>query len=165
MKCELWSTVSIIEKVEIPIKSHANDLIAVVQGTVQRGDTRGRELGFPTANVHGPDAVRLDGVYAGVLQLDPNADGPSYVTAVSVGHRPTFYGRDAMRLLEAHLLDFAGDLYGVDVRIELHSRLRPQRKYVDDRTLIRQLRVDVEATRAWALSNGLEHLLGRSRPV
>ena len=83
--------------------------------------------------------------------------GRRYVTAVSVGHRPTFYGRDAVRLLEAHLLDFAGDLYGKHVRIELHARLRPQRTYVDDRTLVSQLRLDVEGTRAWASANGFDH--------
>lgn len=132
-------------------------MIVVVEGTVQHGDRRGRELGFPTANIHGVDAVRLDGVYAGILQVEPRADGPSYVTAVSVGHRPTFYGRDAARLLEAHLLDFAGDLYGKHVRIELHARLRPQRAYVDERTLVSQLHLDVEGTRAWASANGLDH--------
>lgn len=136
-------------------------MFVVVEGEVRHGDRRGRTLGFPTANIHGPDAVRLDGVYAGTLQVHPAADGPSYVTAVSVGHRPTFYGRDAQRLLEAHLLNFSGDLYGTEVRVELHTRLRPQRKYVDHRTLVDQLRVDVEATRAWARASGLDHLLGR----
>jgi hypothetical protein len=137
-------------------------VIATVEGTVQPGDRRGRELGFPTANVHSPNAVRLDGVYAAILQVEPAADGPSYVAAVSVGHRPTFYGRDGLRLLEAHLLDFAGDLYGRQVRIELHARLRVQRKYVDEGALVRQLGWDVEATRSWARANGWEHLLKRN---
>ena len=147
------------------IESHADDPIAVVEGKVRAGDRRGRELGFPTANVHGPDTVRLDGVYVGVLQLEPADGGPSYVTAVSVGHRPTYYGPDALRLLEAHILDFDGDIYGKHVRIELRSRLRPQRKYVDDRTLVRQLRLDVEATRSWAVAAGLEHLLAQCAPT
>lgn len=134
-------------------------LTAIVEGTVEPGDRRGRELGFPTANVHSPHAVRLDGVYAAILQVDPAGGGPSYVSAVSVGHRPTFYGRDGMRLLEAHLLDFAGDLYGTYVRIDLHTRLRVQRKFVDLPSLVDQLRLDVEGTRAWATINGWEHLL------
>lgn len=138
----------------------SNHTFVVVEGLVQQGDRRGRELGFPTANVHGPDSVRLDGVYTGLFQVEPVANGPSYVAAVSVGHRPTFYGRNSLRLLEAHLLDFAGDLYGRHVRIELHSRLRPQRKYVDELTLVNQLRLDVEATRMWASANGLSHLVG-----
>lgn len=133
--------------------------VIVVHGIVEHGDERGRQLGFPTANIRGIDNVRRDGVYAGTVQVDPAGDGPTYVSAVSVGHRPTYYGKDGLRLLEANLLDFTGDLYDHEVRIELHVRLRPQHKYVDTPTLVRQLHLDVEATRAWALSNGLQHLL------
>jgi len=144
--------------------SHMSKLIAVVEGRVQQGDRRSRDLGFPTANVQFPDAAGLDGVYAGTLQVGHSADGPIYVTAVSVGNGPTFYDTDAVRLLEAHLLDFEGDLYGKQVRIELRTVLRPRHKYVDAPTLVRRLRMDVRATRVWAVANGLEHLLGRSSP-
>lgn len=135
------------------------DRLTVVLGVVEHGDERGRQLGFPTANVRGIEHVRLDGVYAGTLQIDPDSGGPIHVAAVSVGHRPTYYGRDGLRLLEANLLDFEGDLYDHAVRIELHVRLRPQHKFVDTPTLVRQLHLDVEATRSWARCNGLEHLL------
>jgi riboflavin kinase / FMN adenylyltransferase len=131
----------------------------VIEGSVAHGDERGRQLGFPTANLHDVSAVRLDGVYAATFQVDPARSGARYVAAVSVGHRPTYYGRDGIRLLEAHLLDFDGDLYGRWVRIELRVRLRPQHRFVDTPTLVRQLRLDVAATRAWAMSNRLEHLL------
>ena len=131
----------------------------VIEGFVEHGDERGRQLGFPTANLHDVSAVRLDGVYAATVQIDPAGDGPSYVAAVSVGRRPTYYGRDGLRLLEAHLLDFQGDLYGRWVRVELRVRLRPQHRFIDTPTLVRQLRLDVAATRAWAMSNRLEHLL------
>lgn len=142
------------------------DRMTVVLGVVEHGDERGRQLGFPTANVRGIENVRLDGVYAGTLQIDPDEGGPMHVAAISVGHRPTYYGRDGLRLLEANLLDFTGDLYDHPVRIELHVRLRPQHKYVDTPTLVRQLHLDVEATRSWALCNGLEHLLSpESRPA
>ena len=143
----------------------ADEALIVVEGVVQHGDERGRELGFPTANVLGTEAVRLDGVYAGTVQVDPERRGPTFVAAVSVGHRPTFYGRDGLRLLEAHLLGFNGDLYDKTVRIELHVRLRPQHRYVDAPTLVRQLHLDVEATRAWACANGLEELLTVDRPT
>lgn len=135
----------------------------VIDGLVSRGDERGRQLGFPTANVHAADGVRFDGVYAGTVQIDPEHNGPTYVGAVSVGHRPTYYGEEGLRLLEAHLLDYSGDLYGQRIRITLCVRLRPQHKYVDTPALVRQLHLDVEATRAWALANGLQSLL-RSRP-
>jgi Riboflavin kinase len=131
----------------------------IIEGFVEHGDERGRELGFPTANLHDVSAVRLDGVYAATFQIDPADDGPRYVAAVSVGRRPTYYGRDGVRLLEAHLLDFQGDLYGRRVRVELRVRLRPQHRFTDTPTLVRQLRLDVQATRAWAMSNRLEHLL------
>lgn len=133
--------------------------VTVVHGIVEHGDGRGRRLGFPTANIRGIDNVRRDGVYAGTVQVDPADDGPTYVSAISVGHRPTYYGKDGLRLLEANLLDFTGDLYDHEVHIELHVRLRPQHGYVDTPTLVRQLHLDVEATRAWALSNGLQRLL------
>jgi hypothetical protein len=131
----------------------------VIEGFVEHGDERGRQLGFPTANLHDVSAVRLDGVYAATFQIDPAGSGPRYVAAVSVGRRPTYYGRHGVRLLEAHLLDFHGDLYDRWVRVELRIRLRPQHRFTDTPTLVRQLRLDVEATRAWAMSNRLEHLL------
>jgi hypothetical protein len=131
----------------------------VIEGSVEHGDERGRQLGFPTANLRDVSAVRLDGVYAATFQVDPARSGPRYVAAVSVGRRPTYYGRHGIRLLEAHVLDFDGDLYGRWVRIELLVRLRPQHRFVDTPTLVRQLRLDVAATRAWAMSNRLEHLL------
>jgi len=136
----------------------------VVDGIVARGDERGRQLGFPTANVHAADGVRFDGVYAGTVQIDPEHNGPTHVAAVSVGHRPTYYGAEGLRLLEANLLDYSGDLYGQCIRITLRVRLRPQHRYVDTPALVRQLHLDVEATRAWALANGLEALL-RSGPA
>lgn len=131
----------------------------VIEGFVEHGDERGRQLGFPTANLHDVSTVRLDGVYAATFQIDPARSGPRYVAAVSVGRRPTYYGRHGVRLLEAHLLDFHGDLYDRWVRVELRVRLRPQHRFTDTPTLVRQLRLDVEATRAWAMSNRLEHLL------
>ncbi|GAB7005521.1 hypothetical protein JCM18899A_29940 [Nocardioides sp. AN3] len=148
------------ETAPLPVES-IDDLsgVIVVEGVVEHGDQRGRMLGFPTANVRDTDQVRLDGVYAGTLQIDPAASGPMHIAAVSVGHRPTYYGKDGLRLLEANLLDFSGDLYGRAVRIELHVRLRPQHRFVDTATLVRQLHLDVEATRWWAWCNGLAHLL------
>lgn len=131
----------------------------VVEGRVVQGDKRSRTLGFPTANIDGGGALELDGVYAGTLELEVGADKRKYVTAVSAGRRPTLREGGAQLILEAHILDFTGDLYGRDVRVELHTRLRPQFRYVDTPTLIRQLHLDVKATRAWAFANGLEYLL------
>ncbi|MEX5299963.1 riboflavin kinase [Kocuria sp. CPCC 205292] len=121
-----------------------------VEGIVVAGDRRGRLLGFPTANVAVPDQPWRDGVWAATVQIDPARSGPVRLAAVSVGRRPTYYGRDGVRLLEAHLLDFTGDLYGHTVLVRLHERLRPQRRYSGSKELVEQLHRDVAGTRAWA---------------
>ncbi|WP_082498901.1 MULTISPECIES: riboflavin kinase [unclassified Rathayibacter] len=146
----------------------------VISGVVVPGDQRGRLLGFPTANLPLPDGGVSDGVYAGTV-IDA-ADGSEHLAAVSVGRRTSFYGRDGVRLLEAHLLDFAGDLYGHSLRVELHVKLRPQRRYRGAEALVEQLVRDVAATRTWALESaslesasapehrGRRHPVGARRP-
>lgn len=147
--------------VEVPTPRRT-DVALLVEGVVEHGDERGRLLGFPTANVAVPPHGLRDGVWAGTVQLDPLADGtggPVHVAAVSVGHRPTYYGKDGERLLEANLLDFEGDLYGRTVLVRLHVRLRPQRRYAGSAELVDQLRRDVADTRRWAVGAGLGDLL------
>ncbi|WP_432493084.1 riboflavin kinase [Kineococcus gypseus] len=117
-----------------------------VAGVVEHGDARGRTLGFPTANVAVPAHGLRDGVWAGTVQVGQDV----HVAAVSVGHRPTYYGREGARLLEAHLLDFSGDLYGREVLVRLHVRLRPQRRFSGSADLVEQLHRDVADTRTWA---------------
>jgi riboflavin kinase / FMN adenylyltransferase len=119
-----------------------------IRGLVVMGDGRGRELGFPTANVTVADdiAIPADGVYAGEYEL-PN--GSSRLTAISVGTRPTFY-EDGANLVEAYLLDFDGDLYGQHARIKFLRRIRGQVKFESMDDLIGQMRSDVEAVRAGA---------------
>ncbi|PRY10797.1 riboflavin kinase [Kineococcus rhizosphaerae] len=129
------------------------DVVLHVEGVVEHGDQRGRLLGFPTANIGVPEHGLRDGVWAGTVQLDPEHDGPVHVAAVSVGHRPTYYGKDGDRLLEAHLLDFAGDLYDRRVLVRLHVRLRPQRRFSGSGELVEQMQRDVADTRAWAAAS------------
>jgi len=112
-------------------------------GTVVRGAQRGRTIGFPTANVEPEDQlVPGDGVYSGTAEV---AD-VTRPCAISIGRTPTF--GDGGRLVEAHLLDFAGDVYGAPVRLELHRRLRGQRKFDSADALAEQLRRDVAAVRS-----------------
>lgn len=115
-----------------------------IVGTVQHGDKRGRELGFPTANIalDGP-VVPAFGVYA------CRADGRP--AAASIGVRPTFLTHGEP-LLEVHVLDFAGDLYGRHLRVEFLARLRGEVPYVSAQALIDQMHKDVELTRAIAAS-------------
>jgi riboflavin kinase/FMN adenylyltransferase len=120
-----------------------------VDGVVVRGDRRGRELGYPTANVETPPytAIPADGVYAGHLVLrDPSgASGRRHPAAVSVGTNPTFQG--TRRTVEAYLLDFDGDLYGEHVGVEFAHRLRPMAAFAGVEELVAAMAGDVDRTR------------------
>jgi riboflavin kinase/FMN adenylyltransferase len=117
------------------------------RGRVVTGDQRGRLLGFPTANVEVPNRVCLpaDGVYAGWYER-PNGD--VYPCAINLGRRPTFYEHADSSLLEAHLLDFDGDLYGEPAKIRFANFLRSERKFDGIDALVVQLQADVAHARA-----------------
>jgi riboflavin kinase/FMN adenylyltransferase len=111
-----------------------------ITGEVVHGDARGRELGFPTANLVPDDALVCPGhgVYACVAGEHP--------AAVNVGVRPTFQtGRG--ELIEAYLLDFADDIYGSQLTLSFLARLRGERRFADAESLIEQMHRDVERTR------------------
>jgi riboflavin kinase / FMN adenylyltransferase len=116
-------------------------------GVVVRGDGRGRELGFPTANlmVHRYAAVPADGIYAARL-IRGGAHAAELPAAVSIGTNPTFSGRE--RRVEAYVLDFDGDLYGERVGLDFLAHLREQRVYETLEPLVAQIAEDVEQTRA-----------------
>jgi FAD synthase len=119
----------------------------VIEGVVVSGDRRGRELGFPTANVEVPGATTLpsDGVYAGWFE---RPDGCRYRAAISVGLRPTYYSEGGHRLVEAYLLGFEGDLYGERVRVGIGAWVRGQVRFESSQQLIEQMHRDVEAVRS-----------------
>ncbi len=115
-----------------------------VEGVVVRGDQRGRDLGYPTANLQvlPHSAVPADGVYAGRLV---RASGETLPAAISIGTNPTFAG-DEQRV-EAYVLDFAGDLYGESVAVTFTARLRGTERFETPEALVAQMAVDVERTR------------------
>ncbi len=117
-----------------------------VRGPVEHGDERGRELGFPTANMAVPARICLpaDGVYAGTVRLP---DATEHLSAISLGRRPTFYDERGLRLLEPYLLDFDGDLYGQELEVRFAHHLRPQLKFDGVDALITQMHADVASTR------------------
>ncbi|MGW0175122.1 bifunctional riboflavin kinase/FAD synthetase [Rhodococcus sp. NPDC003322] len=125
-----------------------------VEGVVVHGERRGRDLGFPTANIAPPEhaAIPADGVYAAwftVLAQDPVEGslppGVAYKAAVSVGTNPTFSGR--ARTVEAFVLDAAPDLYGQHVAVDFVRRLRGMEKFDSIEALIAQMGRDVDETR------------------
>ena len=118
-----------------------------VRGVVVQGDQRGRTIGFPTANIEVPRAICIpaDGVYAGVLTRANNA---KHVCAINLGRRPTFYEHADHSMLEAHLLDFSGDLYDEKVKVLFTHFLRGERKFENIDALKMQLKHDIEQTRS-----------------
>ncbi|WP_448638462.1 riboflavin kinase [Geodermatophilus sp. URMC 63] len=117
-----------------------------VEGPVVRGEQRGRLIGCPTANVETPAGVRLpaDGVYAG-LASGPPGSGLYRAAAISVGTNPTFDGQ--RRTVEAHLLDFEGDLYDSVLAVRSVRRLRGMLRFADVSELVSAMAQDVQRTR------------------
>jgi riboflavin kinase/FMN adenylyltransferase len=118
----------------------------LVEGPVVRGDARGRELGYPTANLAlDPGiAVPADGVYAGWLLRD-NGEGSRLPAAISVGTNPTFDGTE--RRVEAYVLDAELDLYDEPVAVEFVARLRGMVRFDGIDPLVEAMARDVEDTR------------------
>jgi riboflavin kinase / FMN adenylyltransferase len=116
-----------------------------MRGQVERGDERGRLLGFPTANlsVHTTMLIPQEGVYAGVALLE---DGRVFPAAISLGRRSTFY-EDGWEVLEAYLLDFDEDLFDTQLRVLFTEHLRTQRRFGSAEELVAQIRVDVALVR------------------
>ncbi len=134
----------------------AGDLVAAnamlgrpheVRGAVAHGDARGREIGFPTANVAVPDDIALpaDGIYAGWYE---RPDGSVHPTAISLGRRPTFYVEAKQSLLECHLLEFDGDLYDEPARVRFVERLRGEVRFDSVDELVVQIGLDCKAAAA-----------------
>ncbi len=117
-----------------------------VRGVVSHGDARGRELGFPTANVSVPGDILLpaDGIYAGWYE---RPDGTVHPTAISLGRRPTFYEEAHASLLEAHLLDFSGDLYDEAAKVRFVARLRGEVRFDGVDALVEQMHRDCAQAR------------------
>jgi riboflavin kinase/FMN adenylyltransferase len=116
-----------------------------VRGVVVRGEGRGRQLGFPTANLsigEGDKLIPPQGIYAVRASLRSG----TYTGALHLGPRPTFEGSPPT--IELHVLDFEGDLYGERVRVDFVSWLREIRPFATVEALVDQMREDVEAARS-----------------
>jgi len=115
----------------------------VLRGTVVRGHRRGHDLGFPTANLAVEDQlIPADGVYSGTALVDQRP----HLCAISIGTNPTF--GDGVRQVEAHLLDFDGDLCGRRIGVALHQWIRVQQRFESPEQLATQLRRDIAFVRA-----------------
>jgi len=137
---------ALVEAGEVDIAARFLGAPFQLRGEVVHGDKRGRELGFPTANLV-PDETLVcpgHGVYV--------ARCGEACAAVNVGVRPTF-GMGLALLVEAYLLDTTADLYGSELRLEFLTRLRGERRFDSAEELVAQMRQDVCDTRAWWASH------------
>ncbi len=114
-----------------------------LEGVVVKGDQRGRTIGFPTANLSVWEELLLpaNGVYATAAVVD----GKTFMAATNIGTRPTVDGRSVV--VEPHLLDFSGDLYGRTLRLHFYHRVRPEKKFDSLDALKAQIARDVQTTR------------------
>ena len=114
----------------------------ILTGTVTTGRKIGRTLDFPTANLQFSDGVLLPrfGVYASKAVFD----GKIYSAVTNVGVRPTVNGTGVTA--ETHLLDFVGDLYGKEIRLEFYKFIRPEQKFADLNALKSQIAADIKAS-------------------
>jgi riboflavin kinase/FMN adenylyltransferase len=127
-----------LESGDVALATHLLTRDFAVEGIVQRGDERGRELGYPTANLVLGDYLRPRyGIYAVRVTLD---DGSEHPGVASFGVRPTF--EPAVELLEAHLFDFDGDLYGRKIEVALHAFIRDEKRFDDIQGLVAHMKED-----------------------
>lgn len=125
-----------------------------LSGTVEHGVARGRELGYPTANLHVPNwtCIPKDGIYAAYAHV-AGEDANARQAMVYIGSRPTFDNGD--RLVEVNILDFDGDLYTREIEIEFVAFVRDDAAFETVAALVRQIAIDERETRA---------ILGHSSP-
>jgi riboflavin kinase/FMN adenylyltransferase len=115
-----------------------------VVGRVVHGESRGKELGFPTANLEMCGLHPAKGVYVVQVELPMASEGPVWGVA-NLGVQPTFNGRSFCA--EVHLLDFDGDLYGKELKVYFVDRIRSERKFASSQELVARIEVDVSEAR------------------
>ena len=115
-----------------------------ISGVIIEGDRRGRELGFPTANIQPDSTITVpgNGIYATIVEIN----GKSHKAATSIGVRPTFE-TSGVRTIETFILDYDGDLYGQQMQIEFISRTRSEIAFESTEKLITQMNKDVDEVR------------------
>jgi riboflavin kinase/FMN adenylyltransferase len=117
-----------------------------ISGHVIEGDKLGRQLGFPTANLDATGRLLPEnGVYAGLTKIQKQI----FPVALNIGWRPTVASAKPELRVEAHLLNFNGDLYGMELEVEIGEKLREERQFSSVAELIKQIQLDVNKTQRW----------------
>jgi riboflavin kinase / FMN adenylyltransferase len=116
-----------------------------LRGEIIAGDQRGRSIGIPTANLKISSLKLIP--RAGVYACKATVHGKTYAAAVNIGVRPTFTHGDEITHVEAHLLDYSGDLYGEYLKLEFVEHLRNEQKFSSIDSLVKQIYADIQQTR------------------
>ena len=128
-----------------------------IEGKVVSGAKRGRTIGFPTANLENIQTLLpMNGVYAALC----NIGNKTFATAVNIGPNPTF--SELSQKVEAHLLDFEGDLYDHTIEINFLEKIRNVKTFVDKNALVQQLELDIQQTRNLVFADNPEFFNKRS---
>lgn len=125
-------------------------------GQVVRGEQRGREIGFPTANIDCHDAYLLPA--PGVYAVRMNVRGKWHKGVASIGFKPTFHERLTEAVIEVFLLNFTGDLYGEDVSVEWRKKIRDEKKFSSVEALVREMKKDVARAKDYFAAKKNENL-------
>ena len=145
---EIVSTTGVRQCVEAGEVERAKVLLGrpyALEGVVVHGEARGRDLGFPTANLQAPPDILVpaNGIYATRATVHgATGQGVTHDSVTSIGVRPTF--GDGRRTIETYIMDFDGDLYGKGLTLDLVKRIREERKFTDVESLVAQIRMDVQ---------------------
>lgn len=120
------------------------------EGIVEKGDKRGRELGFPTANIFASDRYSLpsNGVYVTLT----NYNGVNYRSITNVGTKPTFTDSAGINV-ENHLFDFSKEIYGENIKVYFIKKIRAEKKFNSANDLIEQIRQDIDTCQNWFINN------------
>jgi len=112
-----------------------------IKGTVEHGDGRGKHIGIPTANISvwEKKLIPSEGVYAAYIYINKK----KFPTVVSIGYRPTFYELPGQQTIEAHILNFSEQIYGMQIKLQFISRLREEKKFGSVKELMNQVRKDI----------------------
>lgn len=128
--------------------SEANTLLGYpypISGEIIHGDGRGKHIGIPTANIEPwhEKLIPSNGVYAAMASVK----GGMHKAVVNIGHRPTFYLKPAKKTIEIHLLDFNKEIYGNQLKLEFHNRIRDELKFGSAEELMDQIKKDIMTSR------------------
>ncbi len=143
------SSTRICECIEEGKMKEASELLGypyVIEGKIVHGNAKGTGIGFPTANILSDKEFLLParGVYAGQVEVDDH----KHAAMINIGYNPTFNKRRLLSV-EAHLLDFSGNIYGKEVSVSFMDKLRDEKKFSSIEELVEQLNKDVESTREY----------------